>query len=86
MFVKIVNEYWMMYAMVAVAAAGIISRLYLSGIYRGLLRDLKRNGSPRRKLIQQMKKIMRAAVREMKKSRIWIHLLVPVCIITVSWE
>ncbi len=56
MFVNIVNEYWMMYAMVAVAAAGIISRLYLSGIYRGLLRDLKRNGAPRRKLIQQMKK------------------------------
>lgn len=53
---RIVNEYWVLYAMVAVVAAGVMSRLYLNGIYRGLLKDLKRSGAPKRKLIQQMKK------------------------------
>ena len=56
MFSKIVNEYWVLYVMIAVAVAGVMSRLYLNGIYRGLLKDLKRNGAPKRKLIQQMKK------------------------------
>lgn len=56
MFSEIVNEYGVLYAMAAVAAIGVLSRLYLSGIYRGLLKDLKRNGTPKRRLIQQMKK------------------------------
>lgn len=56
MFLEIVNGYGVWYAMVAVAAIGVLSRLYLSGIYRGLLKDVKRNGAPKRKLIQQMKK------------------------------
>lgn len=56
MFLKIVNGYGVWYAMVLTAAIGVLSRMYLSGIYRGLLKDLKRSGTPRRKLIQQMKK------------------------------
>lgn len=56
MFLKIVNEYWLLYAMAAVAGSGMLSRLYLNGIYRGLLKDLNRSGAPKRKLIQQMKK------------------------------
>lgn len=56
MFLKIVNGYWVLYAMIAVAVAGILSRLALSGIYRSLLKDLKRNGAPRHRLIKQMKK------------------------------
>lgn len=56
MFLKIVNEYWLLYAMTGVALLGMISRLWLNGIYRGLMRDLNRNGAPRHRLIQQMKK------------------------------
>lgn len=56
MFLRIVNEYWALYAMVAVTAAGIAGRLVLNGIFHGLLKDLKRNGAPKRKLIRQMKK------------------------------
>lgn len=56
MFWEIVNGYGVLYAMIAVAAAGVLSRLYLSGIYGGLLKDLRRNGTPKRRLLQQMKK------------------------------
>lgn len=56
MFLEIVNEYWLLYAMVVIAVLGMVSRLYLNGIYRGLLKDLNRNSAPKRKLIQQMKK------------------------------
>ncbi len=55
MFARIVNEYWVLYAMIAVAVIGMVSRLCLSGVYRGLLKDLKRNGAPRHRLIRQLK-------------------------------
>ena len=55
MFARIVNEYWVLYAMIVVAVVGMLSRLCLSGVYRGLLKDLKRNGAPRNRLIRQLK-------------------------------
>lgn len=56
MLLKWVNEYWLLYVMAGIAVLGVGSRLYLNGIYRGLLRDLNRNGAPKRRLVQQMKK------------------------------
>ncbi len=56
MFVRMVNEYWVLAAMAVIAAIGMLSRIFLGGIYRSLLKDLKRDGAPKHKLIQQMKK------------------------------
>ena len=43
MFVRMVNEYWVLAAMAVIAAIGMLSRIFLGGIYRSLLKDLKRD-------------------------------------------
>lgn len=69
MFFKAVNEYWILYAMIATASVGIAGRLCLNGIYGGLLRDLKRAGAPKRKIIRQMKKDYESCCQEKEAVR-----------------
>lgn len=55
MTLKILNQYWVLYGMLGVFGIGLVSRLILNGILKGLLRDLRRPEGPRKKVLKQMK-------------------------------
>jgi len=55
MFERAINEYWILYVMMGICAIGVISRLWLAGIYSGLLKDVQYAKEPKKKLIRQIK-------------------------------
>lgn len=55
MVLEILNRYWILYGMFGVCAAGVLSRIWLDFIYKGLLRDMKNVDNPKKKLLKQLK-------------------------------
>ena len=55
MLERAISGYWILYVMMGICAVGVISRLWLAGIYAGLLKDVQYTKEPKKKLIKQMK-------------------------------
>lgn len=55
MLERAICEYWILYAMMGICAVGVISRLWLAGIYSGLLKDVQYTREPKKKLTRHMK-------------------------------
>lgn len=55
MLERAISGYWVLYVMLGICAVGVISRLWLAGIYSGLLKDVQYTKEPKKKLVKQMK-------------------------------
>lgn len=55
MLERAISGYWILYVMMGICAVGVISRLWLAGIYSGLLKDVQYTKEPKKKLMKQMK-------------------------------
>ena len=55
MLERAISGYWILYVMMGICAVGVISRLWLAGIYARLLKDVQYTKEPKKKLIKQMK-------------------------------
>lgn len=55
MLERAISGYWILYVMLGICAVGVISRLWLAGIYSGLLKDVQYAKEPKKKLVKQMR-------------------------------
>lgn len=55
MLERAISGYWVLYVMVGICVMGVISRLWLAGIYSGLLKDVQYTKEPKKKLVKQMR-------------------------------
>ncbi len=55
MLERAISGYWVLYVMLGICAVGVISRLWLAGIYSGLLRDVQYTKEPKKKLVRRIK-------------------------------
>lgn len=55
MLERAISGYWILYVMMGICTVGVVSRLWLAGIYSGLLKDVQYTKEPKRKLMKQMR-------------------------------